>query len=158
MTYLISYTVFLVPYALQIANSHLDLKKPRRHSEVWCLLADFPYRPQDNRSTRQGIHVSRALSTSSPPPHERTHFPTTPLNSPHHRSPPLRSPPPTPPTKIKLKVTVLWPHGRAKAPDSALNPSLNFKLNVSWFPPVLIPYGIAFVGIIYSVWHSFCCV
>ena len=26
MTYLISYTVFLVPYALQIANSHLDLK------------------------------------------------------------------------------------------------------------------------------------
>ena len=144
MTYLISYTVFLVPYALQIANSHLDLKKPRRHSEVWCLLADFPYRPQDNRSTRQGIHVSRALSTSSPPPHERTHFPTTPLN--------------TPQKKIKLKVTVLWPHGRAKAPDSALNPSLNFKLNVSWFPPVLIPYGIAFVGIIYSVWHNFCCV
>ena len=51
----------------------------------------------------------------------------------------------------------VW-NGRAKAPDSALNPSLNFKLNVSWFPPVLIPYGIAFVGIIYSVWHSFCCV
>ena len=32
----------------------LRLEKPRGHSEVGCLLADFPYRPQDNWSTRPG--------------------------------------------------------------------------------------------------------